>query len=240
MDHERRMQEEPGDGHGDDHVHGKRADAVLRVGAALDEERRNGAGGQKHQAAVHGAVGDAVVGVGEVPQVVADDPEPQLIGPDVVLLLAAADDDAEEAADADGVQDAGDAVHDVPRAADHHVAVDDAVDARELEVADTRLKDVDSEDDGRYAHDVLLLEGGEVYDQPAQDGSGQARVGFHPLEPSAGARALDRGMGPDEDGQNDRQRDEYDRADPFVQARQLVHADQKCQVQQNAHACRRR
>ena len=171
MDHERRMQEEPGDGHGDDHVHGKRADAVLCIGAALDEERRDGAGCQKHQAAVHGAVGDAVVGVGEVPQVVADDPEPQLIGPDVVLLLSAADDDAEEAADADGVQDTGDAVHDVPRAADHHVAVDDAVDARELEVADARLKDVDSEDDGRYADDVLLLEGGEVDDQPAQDRS---------------------------------------------------------------------
>ena len=147
---------------------------MLRVGAALDEERRDGAGGQKHQAAVHGAVGDAVVGVGEVPQVIADDPEPQLVRPDVVLLLAAADDDAEKAADADGVQDSRNAVHNVPRAADHHVAVDDAVDARELEVADARLKDVDGEDDGRDADDVLLLEGGEVHDQPAQDGSGQA------------------------------------------------------------------
>ena len=167
VDHERRMQEEPGNRHGDDHVHGKRADAMLGVCAALDEERGNGARRKKHQAAVHGAVGDAVVGVGEVPQVIADDPEPQLIGPYVVLLLAAADDDAEKAADADGVQDSRNAVHDVPRAADHHVAVHDAVDARELEVADTRFEDVDGEDDGRDADDVLFLEQGEVHDQPA-------------------------------------------------------------------------
>ena len=53
---ERRVQIEPGDGHGDDHVERQRAHAVLGVCAALDEERRDGAGCQQDEAAVHGAV----------------------------------------------------------------------------------------------------------------------------------------------------------------------------------------
>lgn len=40
---------------------------VLQPGAALDEERGDGAREQKGQAAVSGMIGDAVVGVGEVP-----------------------------------------------------------------------------------------------------------------------------------------------------------------------------
>ena len=234
------VQEEPRHRHGHDHVHGKSAHAVLRVGAALDEERRDGAGRQEHQAAVHGAVGDTVVGVGEVPQVIADDPEPQLVGPDEILLLAATDDDAKETADAQGVQDAGDAVDHVPGAADHHVAVHDAVDARELEVANAGLEDVDGEDDGRNADDVLLLEGREVHDEPPENRARQARVGLHPLEPRARARALDRRVRPDEYREHRGQGDEDCAAHPFVEARQLVHANEKHQVEQDTHYCRPR
>ena len=103
MHHKGRMQEEPRNRHGNNHVHRKGTHAVLRVSAALDEKRRDGARSQQHQAAVHGAVGHAVVRVSEVPQVVADDPEPQLVGPHEVLLFAATHDNAEETADADGV-----------------------------------------------------------------------------------------------------------------------------------------
>lgn len=103
VDDECGVQVEPGDGRRDDHVEGEGAHAVLRIGSTLDEESGNGACGKKDKAAVRGAVGNAVVGVCEIPQVVSDDPEPQLIGSDVVFLFTAADDDAEESADADGV-----------------------------------------------------------------------------------------------------------------------------------------
>ena len=219
MHHESRVQEEPRNSHGNNHVHGKGTHAVLRIGAALDEKRRDGARSQQHQAAVHGAVGHAVIRVSKVPQVVADDPEPQLVGPHEVLLLAATNNNAEETADADGVQNAGNAIHNVPGAADNHVAVYHAVDAGKLEVADACLKNVDGKDDGRNAYDVLLLESGEVHDQPAQNGARQTGVGFHPLEPGARAGALHGGVGPNEDSQNKGQCNKDGGAEPFIQTR---------------------
>ena len=147
---------------------------MLSIGAAFDEERGNRARRQKHQAAIHGAIGNAVVGVGEVPQVIANNPEPQLVGPNVVFLLAAANDNAEETADAQRIQNARDAVHHIPRAANHHVTIHDAVDARELEVANACLKNIDSENDRWNAHNVFLLEGGEVHDEPSENRTREA------------------------------------------------------------------
>lgn len=113
--------------------------AVLQPGAALDEERGNGAGEQKGQAAVSGMVGDAVIGVGEVPQVVGDDPGPDHIGPDHVTGFVARDKDAKPAADSDDVEDARDAVHDVPGAGDGPQVLDGAAfpqaKAEDLEIA---------------------------------------------------------------------------------------------------------
>ena len=202
------MQEEPRHRHGHNHVHGKRTNAVLGVCAALNEERRNRARRQQHQAAVHRAVGNAVVGVSEVPQVVANDPEPQLVGPNVVFLLAAANDDAKETADAQRIQNAGDAVHHIPWTADHHVAVHDAVDARELEVTNARFENIDRENNRWNAHDVFLLEGGEVHNEPSENRAREARIRFHPLKPRARACTFDSGVGPNENGQGERQSDE--------------------------------
>lgn len=89
---------------------------MLRPCAALDEERRDGAGQKQRQTAVGGVVRDAVVGVGEVPKIVGDDPGPDHVRPDRVLRRVLRNEDAESAADCDDVQDAGNAVHDVPRA----------------------------------------------------------------------------------------------------------------------------
>ena len=137
----------------------------------------------------HGAIGNAVVGVGEVPQVIANNPEPQLVRPNVVFLLATANDNAEETADAQRIQNARDAVHHIPWTADHHVAVHYAVDARELEVTNARLKNIDRENNRWNAHDIFLLEGGEVHDEPSENRTREARIRFHPLKPRARARA---------------------------------------------------
>ena len=94
-----------------------------------------------------------------------------MVGPDEVFLLAAAHDDSEETTDTDCVENAGDAVDDVPRAADNHVTVDDSVDTGQLEVAYAGFEDVDGEDGGRDTNNVLLLEGREIDNEPSQDRS---------------------------------------------------------------------
>ncbi len=148
-------------GHDEHDPKRQRLRAVLQPGALLDEERRDGAGQQKRQAAVSGMIGDAVVGVGEVPQVVGDDPRPDHVGPDHVAALVLRDDDAEPAADGDDVQDAGDAVHDVPGAGDGPEVLDDAArpqtEAEHLEIAYDGLGDVDGQDERREAQRPLLL-----------------------------------------------------------------------------------
>ena len=149
------------DGHDEHDPQRKRARAVLQPRAALDEKRRDGAGKEQRQTAVDRMVGDAVVGVGEVPEAVAQDSSPQHVRPDHVTALVLRDEDAKPAADGDDIQDAGDAVHDVPRARDGPQVVDGGAvpcAVREhLEIAENRLADVDCQDERRKAERPLLL-----------------------------------------------------------------------------------
>lgn len=112
--------------HHEHNPEGQRLGPVLQPRAALDEERRDGARQKQRQAAVGGVVRDAVVGIGEVPKIVGDDPGPDHVRPDHVLRGVLRDENAEPAADRDDVQDARDAVHDVPRARNGPEVLDDA------------------------------------------------------------------------------------------------------------------
>lgn len=106
-------------------------------------------------------VRDAVVGIGEVPKIVGNDPGPDHVRPDHVLRGVLRGENAEPAADRDDVQDARNAVHDVPRARNGPEVLDDAAlpqrEAEHLEVADDRLGDVDCQNERREAQRPALL-----------------------------------------------------------------------------------
>ena len=193
---------ELGHRHHEHNPKGQRLRPVLQPRAAFDEERRDGARQKQRQAAVGGVVRDAVVGVGEVPKIIGDDPGPDHIRPDHVVRGVLRDENAEPAADRDDVQDARDAVHDVPRARNGPEVLDDATlpqrEAEHLEVADDRLGDVDCQDERREAQRPALLVkvvGLAVRAAPFHEAqgdepeaSGQRGIGLHPVEP--GARAV--------------------------------------------------
>ncbi len=215
---------------------------MLQPCAALDEERRDGACQKQCQAAIGGVVRDAVVGVGEVPKIVGDDPGPDHIRPDHVLRRVLRDEDAEPAADREDVQDARDAVHDVPRARNGPEVFDDAAlpqrEAEHLEVADDRLGDVDCQDERREAQRPPLLV--QVVDPAVRaapfheaqgdepEASGQRGIGLHPVEP--GARAVlvagRGGFGPHEQSERNRHEGEQDQPAPQLDAAQFVEGHQ--------------
>ena len=175
---------------------------MLEPCAARDEERRDGAGQKQRQAAVGRVVRDAVVGIGEVPKVVGDDPGPDHIGLDHVLRRVLRDEDAEPAADRDDVQDAGDAVHDVPRTRNGPEVLNDAAlpqpEAEHLEVANDGLGNVDCQNERREAQRPALLVqvvGLAVLAAPFHEAQRdepkapcQRGIGLHPVEP--GGRAV--------------------------------------------------
>lgn len=187
-------------------------------------------------------VRDAVVGVGEVPKIVGDDPGPDHVGPDHVLRGVLRNEDAEPAADRDDVQDAGDAVHDVPRARYRPEVLNDAAlpqrEAEHLEVADDRLGDVDRQDERREAQRPALLVqvvGLAVLAAPFHEAQGdepeapcQRGIGLHPVEP--GARAVlvagGGGYGPHEQGERSRHDREQGEPAPQLDAPQLVEGHQ--------------
>ena len=215
---------------------------VLQPRAALDEERRDGAGQKQRQAAVGGVVRDAVVGVGEVPKVVGDDPGPDHVRPDHVLRRVLRNEDAEPAADGEDVQNTRDAVHDVPRTRYRPEVLNDAAlpqrEAEHLEVADDRLGDVDRQDERREAQCPALLVqvvGLAVLAAPfhkAQsnepEASRQRGIGLHPVEPGAGAVLVAGcgGFGPHEERERDRHDCEQDEPTPQFDASQLVEGHQ--------------
>src|SRR5699024_8534234 len=148
---------------------------------------------------VERVVTDAVVDVGEVPQVVGDDPEPEHVGPDHVLGLVARDVDADPAADGQQVEDAGDAVHPVPRPAHHVHAVVHALQPGDLEVPQHRLGDVDRQDERReHQHVLVASQSRDVADEHEAQTAGQRRVDFDPVEPGTGGGPGGRGGGPHE------------------------------------------
>lgn len=185
---------------------------------------------------------DAVVGVGEVPKVVGDDPGPDHVRPDHVLRRVLRNEDAEPAADREDVQNARDAVHNVPRARYRPQVLDDAAlpqrEAEHLEVADDRLGDVDRQDERRKAQRPALLV--QVVDlavlaAPFHKAQGyepeaprQRGIGLHPVEP--GARAVlvagRGGFGPHEQGERNRHEGKQDQPAPQLDASQFVEGHQ--------------
>ena len=89
---------------------------MLEPRASFNEEGGDSAGNKQSCARVEGVVSHAVVHVGEVPQIVGDDPEPQHVGPDHVLFFIARDKDSKPPTDRQEVKQTGDAVHVVPGA----------------------------------------------------------------------------------------------------------------------------
>ena len=224
------------------------ATALTASISPLDEERGDGAGQEQRQPAVGGVIRDAVVGVGEVPQVVGDDPGPDHVGPDHVARRILGDDDAEPPADGEDVEDAGDAVHDVPRPRYGPEVLDHAAlpqrEAEHLEVARHGLGDVDGQDQRREAQRPLLLV--EVMDlairarpldeaqRDEPEAPGQGRVGLDPVEPRARAVLVARrgGGGPHEHGERERHRREQDDSAPELHAPELVERHEREQDEQ--------
>ena len=90
--------------------------AVLDPAALVPEEVGNRGGEQQRQAAVPRMGGQAVVGVAEVPNVIAQNENPRHVGPEHVLLLLGHV-DAPPAGHDEDVQNAGNAIEDVVPAA---------------------------------------------------------------------------------------------------------------------------
>ncbi|MNP64924.1 hypothetical protein D3C76_1604680 [compost metagenome] len=72
-------------------------------------------------------VGHTVVHISEIPNIISNDPKPELIRPDHVLGPVLADNNPHPAGDRNNVQQPGNSVHNIPWPADHHYAVDDTV-----------------------------------------------------------------------------------------------------------------
>ena len=111
-------------------------------------ERRDRARGQQRHARVPRPVRQAVVHVGEVPQVVGDDPPDRQVAPDEGTFLALGYEDPDPPGDREHVQDARNAVHDVPRPAprDHPLRGIHTVNPVALEVAHHGLGDIHREE----------------------------------------------------------------------------------------------
>ena len=226
------------DRHDEHDPQAQRVRAMLQPGAALDEKRRHRAGDQQRQAAVEAVVGDAVVRVGEVPEIVRQDPAPEHVGPDHVARAVLRDEDAQPPADGDDVQDARDAVHDVPRARDGPQVLDRAAapqpEAEHLEVADHGLGDVDGQDHRRkQARPALLHQAvahavgvgpAHVAQRHEAQTARQRRIGLDPVEPRARAVLVARRGrgGPHEDREHQRRHEEQGDAAPFGRTPQLV------------------
>lgn len=181
-------------------------------------ERRDRARGQQRHARVPRPVRQAVVHVGEVPQVVGDDPPDRQVAPDEGALLALGDEDPDPPGDCEQVQDARNAVHDVPRPAprDHPLRGIHPVNPVALEVAHHGLGDVDREDRGRDDQvPAVVAQPREDLQGDEAQGPRQRRVLFDDREPARRSRPRRR-VRPPEDGQSDRHEDEECEDHPHV------------------------
>ena len=196
-----------------------------RVRAVLDpraspelHERRDRARGQQRHARVPCPVRQAVVHVGEVPQVVGDDPPDRQVAPDEGAFLALGHEDPDPPGDCEQVQDARNAVHDVPRPAprDHPLRGVHPVNPVALEVAHHGLGDVHRQDRGRDDQvPVVVAQPGEDLQGDEAQGPRQRRVLFHDREPARRGRPRRR-VRPPEDGQCDGHEDEEREDHPHV------------------------
>ena len=228
---------------------GQRVGAVLDPSAAVPQQGSHRRGQQQGDAAVPAVGGQAVVGVGEVPDVVDQDVDPRHVGPDHVLLVLRRV-DVPPGGHAEDVEQAGQAVeHVVPAAEEPHAlaAEPPLVPAHDgaLEVGDHGDEDVDGHDDeGEGLEPVLGADAPFVLDHHEADAAGEGGVELGVVEPAVHVDVglvvhgpFGTAVGSDGDGHEvDRQQYRYDEeGDGTAQlgaARKLVPEDQACQHHQ--------
>ena len=185
---------------------GQRLRAVLEPRALAERKRAERRRGQQRKTRIERVRRDAVVGIGEIPDVIGDDPEPEHVRPEHVAagvaLCGLAQDDSEPAGDRHDAEQPRDAVHDVPRAAEHagdfafdRAGVDEPVLRADLEVAHARFENVDRKDQrreakrdftvrqppGDFARELVLFL--NVADRPEADAARRRGVHLHQVEP---------------------------------------------------------
>ena len=225
----------------------ERLRAVLEPCSLAERERAERRSQQQREARIERVRRDAVIGIGEVPEVIRDDPEPEHIRPEhvaaAVELRLFANHDAEPARDGDDVEQSRDAVHDVPWASEHagdfaldRAGVGEPVHSAHLEVAHARLEDVDREDQRREDQRPLhvgqtpldlpreLVPLLQVPDEPEADAADGRGVHLHQMEPVGVGLVLHHGE-PD-DGERDGQHDKADEPGPFPATRDFVKNEQ--------------
>ncbi|MPM10480.1 hypothetical protein SDC9_56812 [bioreactor metagenome] len=227
---------------------GQRLRAVLQPRALAEREGAKRRRKEQRKTRVERVRRDAVVGIGEVPDVVGDDPEPEHVRPEHVAagveLRLFADHDAEPARDGDDVEDARGSVEEVPNAAGN--ARDFAFDGAgervpilraNLEVAHAGFKDVDREDQrreeqsdlvvrkppGDFAGELILFL--DVPDAPKADAARGGGVDFHQVEPVGVGLFLEHRE--PQHGEHGGQNHKAQKPGPFPAAREFVKRKQR-------------
>lgn len=138
----------------------QRLRSVLEPGALAERKGAERRRRQQRKTRIERVRRNAVVGIRKVPEVIRNDPEPEHIRPEhvaaAVELGLFTDDDAEPTGDRDDIEKARDAVHEVPRSAEHagdfafnRAGVHHPIRCANLEVAHAGFENVDREDQRR-------------------------------------------------------------------------------------------